>query len=89
MSDPALPPLAWERSLQLRWRAILRVSYATKNDHPTVSKLAKFLANVRHNVGYHYNQPKELLRGYKYYFIDTPPNVFSEYALASMGPVKP
>ena len=48
-------------------------------------EVRKYLEQVRHNVAFHYHQPKELRRAYDAHFFDDERSEFNESAYASIG----
>jgi hypothetical protein len=65
------------------WRDLVAV--ATGSGDESDRRFAKVVEQVRHNVAFHYYQPRRLVAGFRTFFFEAPPSASNEHAYCSFG----
>ncbi len=63
------------------WKDLVELAHTTASQDP----VRNYICQSRNNLAAHYYQPASLSKGYRHFFVETPPSEFNEYALASLG----
>jgi hypothetical protein len=69
------------RPLRRAWQELVNLAVGDDDS----STFTRTLAQVRHNVAYHYYQPKVLMQGYRAHFLDGPRTRLNAAAYVSLG----
>lgn len=65
------------------WRDL--VSVATGSGDESDTQFARVVEQIRHNIAFHYYQPKRLVAGFRGFFFDNQQSAANEHAFCSFG----